>query len=282
MLGGYAKRSQSSTVFLDASKEQILTAPTSSVPTTSSNPTGTRNIHRPSVHQNARGKIPDKTATTGTSDKCCGNSTVLRSVSSAKATKRSFPLCSAGPTRYAWLTEHASDDESLTATVLPPYSSDMLQSSDLPLNSRASLEMLTRSLQAVGRVPSFDRPNTGRRRLRTSSASSTLTAHKRSLSVQSLASTTSSADSGIVGMKFVNLIDSSMYYHNLQTIPFHFSVDMSEMASHRVRYPSGSSHCRTSSVTSLTHHGGRPKSASVIVSKEKPYVSPYAQSGRTA
>ena len=56
---------------------------------------------------------------------------------------------------------------------------------------------------------------------------------------------------------------------------------MSEMASHRVRYPSGGSHYRTSSVTSLTHAGGRPKPGSVIVSKEKPYVSPYAQSGKT-
>lgn len=72
-----------------------------------------------------------------------------------------------------------------------------------------------------------------------------------------------------------------MYYYNLQTIPFHFSLDMSEMAGHRVRYPSGGSHCSTSSVTSLTHDRGRPKSGSVIVSKEKPYISPYAQSGRT-
>lgn len=144
--------------------------------------------------------MPDKFAT---SDKCRGNSAPLQRVGSAKATKRSFPLRSAAPTHYAWLTEHASDDESLTATVLQPYSSDMLQSSDLPLKSRESLEMLTRSLQAVGRVPSSDRPSTGRRRLRTSSlVSSTLTAHKRSLSVQSLASTSSSIDSGIVRLKF--------------------------------------------------------------------------------
>ena len=51
-------------------------------------------------------------------------------------------------------------------------------------------------------------------------------------------------------------------------------IDMSEMAGHRVRYPSGGSRCSSSSVTR-----GRPKSASVIISKDKPYVSPYAQSG---
>ena len=57
-------------------------------------------------------------------------------------------------------------------------------------------------------------------------------------------------------------------------------IDMSEMAGHHVRYPSGGSRCSSSSVTSLTR--GRPKSASVIISKDKPYVSPYAQSGMLA
>lgn len=199
MLGAYAKQSQSSTVFLNASNSQMLTAPTSSALTTSSNPAGTRSIHRP---ENIGGNIPDKAATTATSYKCRGNSASLQSVGSVKATKRSFPIHSTAPTRYAWLTECASDDESLTAAVLSPYSSDMQQSSNLPLNSRVSLEMLTQSLQAVGRVLSSGRPSSGRSRLRTSSASSTLTAHKRSLSVQSLASTTSSIDSGIARLKF--------------------------------------------------------------------------------
>ena len=173
-----------------------MTTPTSSVPIPKSDPTRTRTFHKSSVHKNIGGKIPSKAAITATPDESHDK------VGSEKATKRSFPSHSAAPTRYAWLTEHASEDELLTAAVLPVYSSDMLQSNDLPLNSRASLEMLTRSLQAVGRVPSSDRPSTGRRRVRTSSASSMLTAHKRSLSVQSLASTASSVDSGIVQLKF--------------------------------------------------------------------------------
>ena len=55
---------------------------------------------------------------------------------------------------------------------------------------------------------------------------------------------------------------------------------MSEMSGGRGRYPSGGSHYRTTSATSLTPApGDRLKSASMIVSKEKPYVSPYSQSG---
>ena len=65
--------------------------------------------------------------------------------------------------------------------------------------------------------------------------------------------------------------------HNVLPLPF---VDMSEMAGHRVRYPSGESQCSSSSMTSLTR--GRPKSANVIISKDKPYISPYAQSGMVA
>ena len=110
-----------------------------------------------------------------------------------KAIKRTLPSHSS-PTRYAWLTEQALEDDTMSAAVPLPYFSDMLKSSDLPLNSRASLEKLTQSLQAVGSVSSSDRPGGGRSR--TSLASSRLAAHKRSLSVQSLASTTSSVDSG--------------------------------------------------------------------------------------
>ena len=103
------------------------------------------------------------------------------------------PSSSTAPTRYAWLKEHTVEDDSLTLA-LPKYSKDMLESSDLPLSSKDSLEKLTQSLQSVGKHVSS---TGGRGRTRASSATARLTPHKRSLSVQSLASTTSSVDSGI-------------------------------------------------------------------------------------
>ena len=180
-LGAYAKQSHSSTaVFLDSSSKPVSTTPTSSAPPISCS-TRTRAVLK--SEQVFRKKEND----TMDHDIKCQESTI--SVQSIE------PSSSAAPARYAWLKENAVEDDSLTSA-LPKYSKDMLESSDLPLSSKASLEKLTQSLQSVGKVTSSS--GAGRGRARTASATARLTPHKRSLSVQSLASTTSSVDSGIL------------------------------------------------------------------------------------
>ena len=180
-LGAYAKQTHSSTVFLDSATKPPLTTPTSSVPpppstTSTAESTKTRHARKLSAGSHV-GKSEPTAATVGHRD------------TNEKMTKQDIPPHPAAPTRYAWIGDCASDDASL----MPQYSTDMLHSSDLPLDSKRSLDMLTRSLQAVGRVSSTKQTNS--RRMRASS--SRLSLHKRSLSVQSLASTTSSVDSGV-------------------------------------------------------------------------------------
>lgn len=191
-LGAYAKQSHSSTaVFLDSSSsfKPELTTPTSSAPPTSGS-ARTRAVLKVSASQQV---FTRKESDTTKSDIKRQESSI--SVQSIESTKeQNLPSSSAAPARYAWLKEHAVEDDSLTSA-LPKYSKDMLESSDLPLSSKASLEKLTQSLQSVGRVSS----STGcRGRMRTASATARLAPQKRSLSVQSLASTTSSVDSGIL------------------------------------------------------------------------------------
>ena len=169
-----------------------MTTATSSAPPTSSS-TRTRAVLKVSESEQIfRKKENDATK----SDVKRQESTV--SVQSVKSSKeQNLFSSSAAPARYAWLKEHAVEDDSLTST-LPKYSKDMLESSDLPLSSKASLEKLTQSLQSVGNVPSStSQSGSGReRRMKTASATARLAPHKRSLSVQSLASTASSVDSG--------------------------------------------------------------------------------------
>ena len=176
-LGAYAKQTHSSTVFLDSSTKPPVTTPTSSVPPPTES-TQARHTHKSS-------------STGGHTSKSEPTASIMNHhderTESENTSKENIPSHSAAPARYAWLSDRAADDESL----LPQYSSDMLQSSDLPLDSKRSLDMLTRSLQAVGRVSSAKHSST---RARTSS--SRLSLHKRSMSVLSLASTTSSIDSG--------------------------------------------------------------------------------------
>lgn len=175
-LGAYAKQTHSSTVFLDSSTTPPVTTPTSSVPPPTES-TQAKHTRKSSIIGRT-----GKSEPTASSVNHCDERT-----ESEKTSKENIPSHSTAPARYAWLSDRAADDESL----LPQYSSDMLQSSDLPLDSKRSLDMLTRSLQAVGRVSSAKHSST---RARTSS--SRLSLHKRSMSVQSLASTTSSIDSG--------------------------------------------------------------------------------------
>ena len=122
----------------------------------------------------------------------------VKNTDSEKTSKRNFPSRFAAPGRYVWLTEQVPEDAPLTVPANPRYSSDLLQSSDLPLNSKMSLEKLTRSLQAVDRASSADLVRKGSGVKKSRSSFSRLALHKRSLSVQSLASTTSSVESGKV------------------------------------------------------------------------------------
>ena len=193
-LGAYAKQSHSSTtVFLDSSSkpESKSTTPTSVAPPTSGS-TRTRTVLKASESdqllrkkESVKGAVKRQESTMS-----------VQSIETTSA-KENLLSNSAAPARYAWLKEHAVEDDSLTSA-LPKYSQDMLESSDLPLCSKASLEKLTQSLQTVGKVPSSASQSGGRGRMRTTSATARLTPHKRSLSVQSLASTASSADSGIL------------------------------------------------------------------------------------
>ena len=192
-LGAYAKQSHSSTaVFLDSSTKPESTTPTSSAPPTSGS-TRTRAVLKVSESEQIFRK--KKNDTTKSDVKHQESTVSVQNVESSK--EQNVPSSSAAPARYAWLKEHAVEDDSLTSA-LPKYSKDMLESSDLPLNSKASLEKLTQSLQSVGNVPSSTSQSGGGRgrRMRTASATARLTPHKRSLSVQSLASTASSVDSG--------------------------------------------------------------------------------------
>ena len=188
-LGAYAKQSHSSTtVFLDSSSKPESKS-TVAPPTSGS--TRTRTVLKASEsdqllrkRESVKGAVKRQESTMS-----------VQSIETTSA-KENLLSNSGAPARYAWLTEHAVEDDSLTSA-LPKYSQDMLESSDLPLSSKASLEKLTQSLQTVGKVPSSVSQSGGRRRMRTTSATARLTPHKRSLSVQSLASTASSADSGI-------------------------------------------------------------------------------------
>ena len=196
-LGSYAKQSHSSTaVFLDSSAKPESTMCTSSAPSTSGSSARTRAVLKVSEAEQVYKKKENDTTK---SDIKRQESTIsVQSIESCK--EQNPPSSSTAPTRYVWLKEHAVEDDSLTSA-LPKYSKDMLESSDLPLSSKDSLEKLTQSLQSVGKPAS---PSTGGRgRMRASSATARLTPHKRSLSVQSLASTTSSADSGITLMSLV-------------------------------------------------------------------------------
>ncbi len=186
-LGSYAKESHSSTaVFLDSSSKPEST--TSSATSTSGSSIRTRAVLK--SEQVYKKKENDTTM----SDIKRQESTLsVQSIESSK--EQNLPSSSVAPARYAWLKEHAVEDDSLTSA-LPQYSKDMLESSDLPLSSKESLEKLTTSLQSVGKPVSSSAGSRGR--MRTFSATGRLTPHKRSLSVQSLASTVSSADSGII------------------------------------------------------------------------------------
>ena len=190
-LGSYAKQSHSSTaVFLDSSAKPELTTCTSSAPPTSGSSARTRVVLKVSEAEQVYKKKENDT--TKSDIKRQESAISVQSIESGK--EKNPPSSSTAPTRYVWLKEHTVEDDSLTSA-LPKYSKDMLESSDLPLSSKDSLEKLTQSLQSVGKPAS---PSTGGRGgMRASSATARLTPHKRSLSVQSLASTTSSADSGI-------------------------------------------------------------------------------------
>ena len=199
-LGTYAKQNHSSTVFLDSSTGPVLTTPTSSAPSPPpSDVTRTSSARKLSVgdlsHGHTRGRTSSEGAAIVTSSVKRHESAVsAQSIENEKATKRNFHSNPVAPTCYSWLNEQAAEDDGIFTATAGRYSNNMLQSSDLALSSKMSLEKLTQSLQTVDRISSSD---LGRRRgVKSRSSLSRPTPHKRSLSVQSLASTASSVDSG--------------------------------------------------------------------------------------
>ena len=200
-LGTYAKQNHSSTVFLDSSTGPVLTTPTSSAPSPPpSDVTRTSSARKLSVgdlsHRHTRGRTSSEgAAIVASSVKRHESAVSAQSMENEKATKRNFRSNPVAPTRYSWINEQAAEDDGIFTATAGRYSNNMLKSSDLPLSSKMSLEKLTHSLQTVDRMSSSDL--LGRRReVKTRSSLSRLSPHKRSLSVQSLASTASSVDSG--------------------------------------------------------------------------------------
>ena len=195
-LGAYAKQSHSSTtVFLNSTSKPESNSTTS---TSSTPPTSDLMRTRTGLKASQSDQVLRKRESNTAAESAVKRQESTISVQSIEnSSEQNTPSSSAAPSRYAWLKEHAVEDDSLTSA-LPKYSRDMLESSDLPLNSKTSLEKLTQSLQSVGKVPSSISQSGGR--MRTASATARLTPHKRSLSVQSLASTASSVDSGILNL----------------------------------------------------------------------------------
>ena len=195
-LGAYAKLSHSSTaVFLDSSSKPDSTTPTAAVtPTPTGSSSRTRAVLKTSASEQILRNRENGTAVSAV--KRQDSTMSIRSIGSmCNDTKENLPSQSAAPARYTWLKEQAVEDDSLTSA-LPKYSKDMLESSDLPLSSKASLDELTRSLRSMGKGSTSTANWKGRGRMRTTSATARFVSHNRSPSVQSLVSTTSSVDSG--------------------------------------------------------------------------------------
>lgn len=206
-LGAYAKQSHSSTIFLDSSTKPTLAAPTSSVPAPSDSTRASRNLpgsdHTRLIGGRSEGTTTAAaggTPTTGSAvsshppkaSQCQENTVSEQSVDSEETNnkaenKENCPPPSTAPSQYVWLEER---DDTLTLAQ-PRYSRDM------PLiTGKVSPDELTQSLQSASKVSSTN--HAGKGRARTASSMSRLAPHKRSLSVQSLASNASSIDSGNV------------------------------------------------------------------------------------